>query len=66
MELEAAGRGVRALYLLTTTAEHFFPKLGFLRTERGSVPEEIAATHEFQTMCPDSAVVMVKRLTARR
>lgn len=62
MEVEAAARGVRALYLLTTTAEHFFPKLGFTRTERSAVPPEIAATHEFKAMCPASAVTMVKRL----
>ena len=62
MEVEAAELGIRALYLLTTTAEQFFPKLGFARIERSAVPEEIAATHEFQAMCPASAVVMLKRL----
>jgi amino-acid N-acetyltransferase len=56
---EARGRGIRALYLLTTTAEHFFPKLGFERLDRDAVPDEIAATHEFRSMCPASAVAMV-------
>lgn len=62
MEFEASELGIRALYLLTTTAEQFFPKLGFARTERSAVPAEIAATQEFQAMCPASAVVMGKRL----
>ena len=33
----AATRGVREIYLLTTTAEHFFPRFGFVRIPRGDV-----------------------------
>ena len=61
---EAAGRGLRALYLLTTTAEHYFPRFGFERVERGAVPPEIAATLEFVSACPASAVAMAKPLHA--
>lgn len=54
-------RGLTALYLLTTTAEHYFPKFGFERVDRGMVPPEIAATLEFRSACPASAVAMYKR-----
>lgn len=55
---EAEHRGVRALYLLTTTAEAYFPSFGFHATTRATVPEEIQATGEFQGACPASATVM--------
>ena len=58
----AESRGVRALYLLTLTAEHYFPKFGFERIERASVPHEIAETVEFTSACPDTAVVMKKAI----
>ena len=61
----AESRGIRALYLLTTTAEHYFPSFGFARTTREAVPAEVRATAEFQGACPDSAVVMQRRLTPR-
>src|SRR4051812_46909597 len=31
---EAESRGIRALYLLTQTAEHYFPSLGFSKVSR--------------------------------
>jgi len=61
---EAEARGIRALYLLTTTAEHYFPSFGFARTTREAVPEEVRATAEFQGACPASAVVMSRALAA--
>jgi N-acetylglutamate synthase-like GNAT family acetyltransferase len=59
---EAEARGIRALYLLTTTAEHYFPSFGFSRTTREAVPEDVRATAEFQGACPASAVVMSREL----
>ena len=59
---EAEARGIRALYLLTMTAEHYFPRFGFERTERASVPAEIAATSQFAGVCCSSATVMVRPL----
>ena len=56
----AESRGLRAVYLLTLTAEHYFPRFGFERVERGSVPREIAETVEFKSACPDTAAVMMK------
>jgi amino-acid N-acetyltransferase len=61
---EAEARGIRALYLLTTTAEHYFPSFGFTRTTREAVPEEVRATAEFQGACPASAVVMSRELSS--
>jgi amino-acid N-acetyltransferase len=57
---EAEARGVRAMYLLTTTAANYFPKFGFTETTRAAVPSDVAATEEFRSACPASAVVMVR------
>lgn len=61
---EAESRGIHALYLLTTTAETYFPSFGFRVTERDTVPNEIRATGEFQHACPASATVMCLSLPA--
>lgn len=55
---EAEARGFHALYLLTTTAESYFPSFGFERITRDVVPQEIRATEEFTSACPASAAVM--------
>ena len=60
----ADARGLQALYLLTTTAEHYFPKFGFERVERSEVPPEIAATLEFRSACPASAIALVMPIAA--
>jgi len=56
--------GIRQFYLLTTTAERFFSKRGFRRIARARVPAAIAATREFHSLCPASAVCMTRALTA--
>jgi amino-acid N-acetyltransferase len=55
---DAAARGLRGLYLLTTTAERYFPRFGFERIERADVPPAVQASDEFRVACPASAVVM--------
>ena len=55
--------GLEAVYLLTTTAAGYFPKLGFVPVERAAVPEEIRASGEFSSVCPSSAVVMHRALS---
>jgi N-acetylglutamate synthase-like GNAT family acetyltransferase len=55
---EAEARGIEALYLLTTTADRYFPSFGFARTSRDAVPAEVRATAEFRSACPASATVM--------
>lgn len=56
----AEARGVRALYLLTMTAEHYFPRFGFSVVDRQSVPPAVADTLEFRSACPASAVAMAR------
>jgi len=55
---EARRHGARAVYLLTTTAEGFFPCFGFLRVGRDVVPFGVQDSLEFRGACPSSAVVM--------
>jgi len=55
---EAEVQGIKAMYLLTTTAERYFPSFGFSVTTRDAVPPEVQATSEFQGACPASATVM--------
>lgn len=61
---DAESRGIRALYLLTTTAEQYFPSFGFRKLSRDQVPEDVRATIEFQSACPDSATVMCRDCAA--
>lgn len=56
----ARERGVPAVYLLTTTAERFFPKFGFSRIPREHVPATVRESVEFTSACPASAVVMMR------
>lgn len=58
MVAQAEAKGLHALYLLTTTAERYFPSFGFNVTTRDVVPPEVQATSEFQGACPASATVM--------
>jgi amino-acid N-acetyltransferase len=58
----AEARGVHALYLLTTTAETYFPSFGFRTTSRDVVPDAIRETAEFRGACPASATVMCREL----
>jgi len=55
---EASRRGANAIYLLTTTAEHFFPRFGFVAVDRQSMPASIQGSIEFQSACPASATAM--------
>jgi len=60
----ASNRGVTTVFLLTTTAERFFPRFGFESIARDEVPSSVRASVEFQSACPASAIVMRKQLTA--
>ena len=61
---EAEARGVNALYLLTTSADRYFPTFGFHTVARDAVPEDIRATAEFREACPASATVMCRECAA--
>ena len=59
----AEARGLRALYLLTMTAEHYFPRFGFEVADRQAIPAAIRDTLEFRSACPASAIAMVRSTT---
>jgi amino-acid N-acetyltransferase len=59
-EARAQELGLSAVYLLTTTAAEFFASRGFRAVMRSEVPAGIRATTEFASLCPSTAVVMVK------
>ncbi len=60
----ARERELEAVYLLTETAGDYFPRLGFVPVERAGVPAAIAATRQFTSLCPDSAICLCYRLRA--
>jgi amino-acid N-acetyltransferase len=58
----ARDKNLKALYLLTTTAAEFFERLGFESAERATAPNVLQETKEFKSICPASAVCMMKLL----
>jgi amino-acid N-acetyltransferase len=62
--LEDVGKqeGIESIYLLTTTAEHFFSNRDYKIVARKLVPESIRQTSEFKSVCPASATIMKKDL----
>jgi len=60
----AEARGAQTVFLLTTTADRFFPRFGFEQITRADVPSSVQGSIEFRSACPESAVVMRKRLVA--
>jgi amino-acid N-acetyltransferase len=66
--VERLMRGARderlhALFLLTQTAERWFPSFGFHAVPRDTVPAAVQATQEFASLCPASATVMCCELS---
>jgi amino-acid N-acetyltransferase len=49
---------LREIYLLTTSAEGWFPRFGFAPIAREQVPDAVRASVEFREACPASAAVM--------
>ena len=58
----ARERGVRDVFLLTTTAQHYFPRFGFETVDRVEVPEAVRQSVEFRSACPASAIAMRARV----
>ena len=63
-ERMARQRGIAALYLLTTTAEAFFTRRGYVRLAREAAPPVLHPTAEFAALCPASAACLTKALDA--
>ena len=61
----AESDGIEELFLLTTTAENYFPRFGFTRTTRSAVPPTVKASAEFRRACPDTALVMTRRIATQ-
>lgn len=60
VESFANSHGVESLFLLTTTAEAFFIKLGYRPTSRQEAPQAIQATSQFSGLCPSSSAFLSK------
>ena len=54
----ARERGVRDIYLLTTTASHFFPRFGFTAIPRAELDPALEQSEELRGACPASALAM--------
>ena len=61
---EARQRGIDDVFLLTSTAEQYFPRFGFACVSRESVAAEVQDSPEFKGICPSTAVLMRKDLRA--
>jgi N-acetylglutamate synthase-like GNAT family acetyltransferase len=53
---------VADLYLLTTDADAYFDRHGFAVIDRDEAPAAIKSTQQFAELCPDSAIVMHRRV----
>jgi N-acetylglutamate synthase-like GNAT family acetyltransferase len=62
LEAEAVLLKCDTVFLLTTSAQTLFEKLGYTVIDRASVPAAIRATTQFAALCSASAAVMTKRL----
>ena len=59
---QARTDGADRLWLLTTSAEGFFAKLGWEVADRADAPETVRGTRQFSGLCPASAVLMCRHL----
>ena len=60
----AASAGIEDVFLLTTTAENYFPRFGFRPSTRSAVPNALKSSAEFQGACPETATVMARSLSS--
>lgn len=54
----ARRRGLRSIYLLTTTAGDYFPRFGFATVDREAAPDAVRRSREFAEACPSTALFM--------
>src|SRR5688572_33490984 len=59
----ARRRGLRSLYLLTTTAGNYFPRFGFSTVDRDAAPDAVKQSREFSEACPSTALLMALSLS---
>lgn len=53
---------IKSIYLITNTAELYFEKKGFIKTDRSAVPAVVLQSREFNGLCPASSVIMYRLL----
>ena len=51
------------IYLLTTTAQNYFPKFGFKEVNRNDLPAAVKNSSQYKDVCPESAVIMKLKLS---
>jgi amino-acid N-acetyltransferase len=66
LERLAGEAGAERLHLLTIDAAGFFERQGYRRAERAAAPPAIAATAQFRTLCPASAVYLTRSVRDSR
>lgn len=54
----AADQKLHEVWLLTTTAEAYFPRFGFSRADRAQAPAQLQNSREFKDACPATATAM--------
>lgn len=59
---EARRRGMRRIFLLTSTTGDFFARVGFAEMSRMALPPAVVQSRQFSTLCPASALVMERVL----
>jgi N-acetylglutamate synthase-like GNAT family acetyltransferase len=52
--------GAHNIFLLTTTAESYFRRFGFVQSTRDAAPPTMRNSAEFRGACPASAIAMVR------
>jgi len=63
-ESHARGQGARAIYCLTTTAEAFLRRRGYVDLDCDCAPAAVRETREFSAICPAGSALLVKKLPA--
>ncbi len=58
----ARSKGLRHIYLLTTTAADYFREMGFVDCARAAAPAELRRSPELAGACPCSAVCLRRAL----
>jgi amino-acid N-acetyltransferase len=56
----AARHSLTLVFLLTTTADRYFPRHGFAKITRADVPADVKTSIEFRELCAETAIVMVR------
>lgn len=55
-------RGITGIALLTQTADAFFARMDYAVVARDTVPDAVRNSAEFRSLCPASAICMLKPL----